>query len=133
MSERQRNSWGMRLPGGWLELQFLTPTLTSRLTVTVRWNAPGKREFQRTVERLGIDYRESQRFGDDGATGNPRAIAFTVWGVNSALDALTRCRCVENVEYADRAVFSAGGAGEEKPRAKNTSYTPSIPIVPMAK
>ena len=141
MSERLQQSHSFRVSPGMVEDDRLTrrfgqETMITSLTVRIRANHDGRREFSLACERWGIVAREVQRYGDDSRKkkykGVPQSIAYHVRGPNEALRALCALWFVEHVEYADRDIFSAPGSGEAKQR-KNNGYTPCLPITAMAK
>jgi hypothetical protein len=105
--------------------------LAGRVTVRIRWNKPGRNEFRYALGRLQLTATEVHRHGEERA-GIPRAVSFSVSGPMFRLEELISLRCVEAVEFSERAVPRSGtGTGEEKPRPKSNAYTPCLPITPL--
>ena len=114
----------VNLPDGreGVRIDPIDPLQVESITVTIRWNAKGIREFNRAIQFLKLSARIKQSFGE--AKGRAYSRAFFVQGEVWALSELVAKWYI--LDWTDSkakiATFGAG-AGEEKPRG---SAKPSV-------
>ncbi len=159
MSEYARNWFFATAPDGKPKVRKTDDdTVVGRRTFTVAvGSAKLRSQFRREIDRLNV-YATPIRaandvetgicwIGDDGRWGLfddrgeplysmpfPQWQTYSVQGTIESLDRFAKVKCVIDVDCRELTVPRTGaGAGEEKPRPKNTSYTPCLPITAMAK